>query len=129
MDKREFLRTSGLLGLAAEEAAANTPGRISVSELKLQHPWLAQAVDLARSKEVGAWHWELEFAPVFQRGGFDLQVGNPPWVRPRWADDLTLAEFDPWWGIAEKTPMQAEVALYALAKMKLQKQHKRLSTI
>lgn len=96
--------------LAAEEAAANAPGRVSVAELRSQHPWLARSVDLARSTEVGAWHWELEFAPVFQRGGFDLQVGNPPWVRPRWADDLTLAEVDPWWGITEKASAPATKA-------------------
>src|SRR5205814_5005327 len=28
----------------------------------------------------GFFHWELEFAHVFACGGFDLQVGNPPWV-------------------------------------------------
>ena len=51
----------------------------------------------------GFFHWELEFAPVFQRGGFDLQLGNPPWVRPSWLDDLVLAEIDPWFGLAGTT--------------------------
>ena len=32
-------------------------------------------------------HWELEFADLFNdRGGFDLILGNPPWVRPRWQE-------------------------------------------
>lgn len=27
-------------------------------------------------------HWELEFADVFEsRGGFDLILGNPPWLK------------------------------------------------
>ncbi len=43
----------------------------------------------------GFFHWELEFAQAFANGGFDLQVGNPPWVRPRWDDDAVLAEHDP----------------------------------
>jgi hypothetical protein len=25
-------------------------------------------------------HWHLEFADVFARGGFDLVLGNPPWI-------------------------------------------------
>ena len=40
------------------------------------------------------------------RGGFDLQVGNPPWVRPRSDVDALLAEGDPWWQLAVK-PTQA----------------------
>ena len=45
------------------------------------HPWLVVCERLAARH--GFFHWELDFAPVFARGGFDLQVGNPPWVRPR----------------------------------------------
>lgn len=86
--------------LDADERRAE--GRPSVTALRERHPWLGIAVDLARRE--GAWHWELEFAPQFQRGGFDLQVGNPPWVRPIWQDDLVLAELDPWWGITERAP-------------------------
>ena len=67
-----------------------------------RNQWLAVALDAAQRE--GAWHWDLEFAPIFKRGGFDLQVGNPPWVRPAWFDDLVLAEHDPWWGITEKPP-------------------------
>ncbi|MBS1837295.1 MAG: restriction endonuclease subunit M, partial [Actinobacteria bacterium] len=80
--------------------SARSAERGSVDDVLAQHPWLARAQSLARAE--GAWHWELEFAPVFRSGGFDLQVGNPPWVRPRWDDDLTLAESDPWWGITDK---------------------------
>ncbi len=90
--------------LDAEESEKRN--QTSVAELKQNHPWLDVAVSAA-SRE-GAWHWDLEFAPVFQQGGgFDLQVGNPPWVRPRWYEDLVLAEFDPWWGITTK-PSTAE---------------------
>jgi hypothetical protein len=42
----------------------------------------------------GFFHWELDFATVFARGGFDIQVGNPPWVRPRSDEDALLAEGD-----------------------------------
>ncbi|MQM26754.1 Eco57I restriction-modification methylase domain-containing protein [Glycomyces albidus] len=40
-------------------------------------------------------HWELQFAHVFGEGGFDLQVGNPPWYRPEWKDKSILSEIDP----------------------------------
>ncbi|KXW61371.1 type II restriction enzyme methylase subunit [Mycolicibacterium phlei] len=60
-------------------------------------PWLTVAADIAERQ--GFFHWELDFAPVFARGGFDLQVGNPPWVRPDWDEAGVLAEFDPWWGL------------------------------
>ncbi|QPG91529.1 Eco57I restriction-modification methylase domain-containing protein [Rhodococcus qingshengii] len=63
-------------------------------------PWLTVAADIADTQ--GFFHWELDFAQVFSRGGFDLQVGNPPWVRPDWDETGVLAEFDPWWQLANK---------------------------
>ncbi|WP_100494955.1 Eco57I restriction-modification methylase domain-containing protein [Mycobacteroides abscessus] len=63
-------------------------------------PWLSDAASIADSQ--GFFHWDLDFAPVFARGGFDLQVGNPPWVRPDWDEAGVLAEFDPWWQLTDK---------------------------
>src|SRR5699024_7411601 len=61
-----------------------------------EHPWLDVCQRIAA--EQGFFHWELDFAPVFAaRGGFDLQVGNPPWVRPMVDLEALLAEGDPWW--------------------------------
>ena len=48
-------------------------------------------------------HWELVFADVFHgrradgsvRSGFDLIVGNPPWVKVAWDEKGVLGEFDP----------------------------------
>lgn len=70
------------------------------------HPWLVVCERLAG--RYGFLHWELDFAPIFARGGFDLQVGNPPWVRPITDVDALLAEGDPWFQLALK-PTQAEV--------------------
>ncbi|MCW8095861.1 Eco57I restriction-modification methylase domain-containing protein [Streptomyces tauricus] len=67
--------------------------------------WAGMAKDVAKGQ--GFFHWELEFAQVFARGGFDLQVGNPPWVRPTWQEDQVLAELEPWFVLAEK-PSAAE---------------------
>jgi hypothetical protein len=32
-------------------------------------------------------HWDLEFAEVFEEGGFDLVVGNPPWAKVCWEEE------------------------------------------
>ncbi|MCZ2859985.1 DNA methyltransferase [Blastococcus sp. VKM Ac-2987] len=71
-----------------------------------EHPWLGVCEHIGRRE--GYFHWELAFGPVFARGGgFDLQLGNPPWVRPFWDDSLTLAEADPWFGLADKPSVAA----------------------
>jgi type II restriction/modification system DNA methylase subunit YeeA len=70
-------------------------------------PWLT--VVQAISNGQGFFHWELDFAPVFAGGGFDLQVGNPPWVRPDWDEAGVLAEFDPWWQLTDKPAEPARV--------------------
>ncbi|MFE0592643.1 class I SAM-dependent DNA methyltransferase [Micromonospora echinospora] len=67
-------------------------------------PWLLTAEQIADQQ--GFFHWELTFAQAFANGGFDLQVGNPPWVRPRWLEDAVLAERDPWFKLAEKPPVE-----------------------
>ncbi|MFI5696754.1 class I SAM-dependent DNA methyltransferase [Kribbella sp. NPDC051586] len=64
------------------------------------HPWLQ--VCEAVAEQQGFFHWELDFAPVFAGGGFDLQLGNPPWVRPRTDLGALLAEGDPWWQLVSR---------------------------
>ncbi|MFF4312419.1 class I SAM-dependent DNA methyltransferase [Streptomyces sp. NPDC001507] len=73
--------------------------------LESRYPWAAVAKDVAERQ--GFFHWELEFGQVFAQGGFDLQMGNPPWVRPQWQEDAVLAELEPWFVLAER-PSAAE---------------------
>jgi hypothetical protein len=70
-------------------------------------PWLTLAEQIA--DEQGFFHWELDFAHIFASpaAGFDLQLGNPPWVRPRWDADAVLAEHEPWFELEDK-PAEAE---------------------
>ncbi|WP_460105776.1 type II restriction endonuclease subunit M [Streptomyces sp. YKOK-J1] len=75
---------------------------VDLPSVMVRFPWLSE-VD-AISRREGFFHWELEFAHIFDQGGFDLQVGNPPWHRPTWDDDLSLAEHDPWFGLLDKAP-------------------------
>src|SRR5699024_3297251 len=57
------------------------------------HPWLRVTERIAEQQ--GFFHWDLDFATVFANGGFDLQLGNPPWVRPRGDVEALLAEGTP----------------------------------
>ncbi|CAL9371379.1 class I SAM-dependent DNA methyltransferase [Streptomyces sp. enrichment culture] len=70
------------------------------TSLESRYPWVGVARDVASRQ--GFFHWELEFGQVFVHGGYDLQVGNPPWVRPDWHEDAVLAELEPWFKLAEK---------------------------
>ncbi|WP_246204128.1 Eco57I restriction-modification methylase domain-containing protein [Streptomyces tailanensis] len=73
----------------------------------LRFPWLSEVDAIARRE--GFFHWELEFAHIFTRGGFDLQVGNPPWVKFEWDDELAVAEHDAWFGLAENAPIRTKI--------------------
>ncbi|MFD1811785.1 DNA methyltransferase [Rhodococcus gannanensis] len=84
----------------AEENDLLLSRAMTVGHAYHQFPWLDVAQEIAEQQ--GFFHWELDFAPVFARGGFDLQVGNPPWVRPDWDEAGVLAEFDPWWQLTDK---------------------------
>ena len=77
-------------------------GMRPVWQLVSDQRWLGVARSVAEDQ--GFFHWELDFGHIFRSGGFDLQVGNPPWVRPEWRDDITLAEFDPFFSLQEKIP-------------------------
>ncbi len=67
--------------------------------LSERFPWLDAVADIATQQ--GFFHWELQFAQVFTEGGFDLQLGNPPWVRPEWDENIVLAERDPWFKLVD----------------------------
>ncbi|MDX0973235.1 N-6 DNA methylase [Sinorhizobium medicae] len=53
------------------------------------------------SEAVAAFHWHIEFPRIFDNGGFDVVVGNPPWERIK----LQEQEF-----FATRSPMIATAA-------------------
>ncbi len=85
---------------AAEKLNLSFAGAVDVEQILMSHSWLQVCQNVAEQQ--GFFHWELDFATVFARGGFDLQLGNPPWVRPRTDVDSLLAEGDPWWQLTLK---------------------------
>ncbi|WP_217166971.1 hypothetical protein [Streptomyces sp. AC512_CC834] len=74
---------------------------MDLADPETRFPWMHTVTNIA--EEQGFLHWELDFALVFALGGgFDLQVGNPPWVRPRWNEGSVLAEHEPWFELTER---------------------------
>jgi hypothetical protein len=61
-------------------------------------------------------HWELEFADVFEeRGGFDLVVGNPPWILLGWNEQAVIGDTQPQFIIKDLSASEtAEVRTDAL---------------
>lgn len=52
-------------------------------------------------------HWELEFADVFaDKGGFDLVIGNPPWVKLSWNEQNLLSDSNPMFAVKKLTAAQ-----------------------
>ncbi|WP_330322748.1 class I SAM-dependent DNA methyltransferase [Streptomyces anulatus] len=88
-----------------EDALPDLMGMDRSYWLESRFPWAATARDIALQQ--GFFHWELEYSSVFAGGGYDLQVGNPPWVRPDWDEASVFAELEPWFKLAEK-PSAAE---------------------
>ena len=81
----------------AEEMArriTNEIGMLDLEQLFEAFPRLKFVDDLARRHRFH--HWELAFADLFaERGGFDLVVGNPPWVKVEWEERWVLGERNP----------------------------------
>ena len=101
-------QTADLFGVGYAEHAADIARRISneigmldLDRLFKQFPRLKFVDDLAHRHRFH--HWELAFADLFYgetpdgraRGGFDLILGNPPWVKVRWEEGGVLGDYNP----------------------------------
>jgi hypothetical protein len=62
-------------GLDRELARRLTTLRAELRRLRRAHR------RLARDEEIPWFHYQSHFADVFAQGGFDLVIGNPPWLR------------------------------------------------
>ncbi len=55
-------------------------------------------------------HWELVFADIFaDRGGFDLNIGNPPWIKVEWNEGGLIGDHDPLFVIRNVSASQLAV--------------------
>ena len=76
------------------KALAQELGIVDVDKLVSRNDRLRLVVELGKRYRI--LHWELEFADLFaDRGGFDLMLGNPPWIRVQWSEKDVLGDVDP----------------------------------
>ncbi|MNN39266.1 hypothetical protein D3C81_1532970 [compost metagenome] len=69
-------------------------GQVDIAALVEALPQLQVAQQVASQQHF--MHWALEFADVFKaRGGFDVILGNPPWIKVEWNEQALLSDFDP----------------------------------
>ena len=79
----------------------NEVGMLDLDKLFEQFPRLKFVDEMANQRHFH--HWELVFSDIFYgerldggpRGGFDLLLGNPPWIKVEWKEAGVLGEFDP----------------------------------
>ena len=89
-------------------------GVVDIPRLCAQQPRLGLVRDIARQNRF--MHWELEFADLFaERGGFDLIIGNPPWIKIEWNEQGVLSDSHPMFAVknlsANQTTQHRERAL------------------
>ena len=84
-------------------------GEVDIPALRKQNPRLDLAARIAEQNKF--MHWELEFADLFaERGGFDLIVGNPPWIKITWNEQSVLSDRQPMFAV--KKLSASETAKY-----------------
>ncbi|HFF8811731.1 class I SAM-dependent DNA methyltransferase [Klebsiella pneumoniae] len=82
-------------GMVREESSLfSGAGRLKTDVLFRHLPRLA-IVD-ALKKQHRFFHWDLEFCDLFAEcGGFDLMLGNPPWLKVEWQEAGVLGDYEP----------------------------------
>ena len=75
---------------------------VDIPKLRRENPRLNLAAQIAEKNHF--MHWELEFADLFaERGGFDLIIGNPPWIKIEWNEQGVLADANPMFAVKNLT--------------------------
>ena len=78
---------------------------VDIDGLCILFPRLALVREIAEQNRF--MHWELEFADLFaERGGFDLVIGNPPWIKIEWKEQGVLSDRHPMFAVKKLTAAQ-----------------------
>ncbi len=69
-------------------------GVLDVEEFITKNPRLQVVKKVSNTQKF--LHWELEFADIFAKnGGFDMVLGNPPWLKITWNESGIMGEANP----------------------------------
>lgn len=78
---------------------------VDIPRLRKENPRLNLAYEIAEQNHF--MHWELEFADLFaDRGGFDLVIGNPPWIKVEWNEQGVLSDRHPMFAVKKLSATQ-----------------------
>lgn len=78
---------------------------VDIPRLRRENPRLDLVARIAEQNKF--MHWELEFADLFaERGGFDLIIGNPPWIKVEWNEQGVLSDTHPMFAVKKLTATQ-----------------------
>ena len=78
---------------------------VDIPRLRQENPRLDLAARIAEQNKF--MHWELEFADLFaERGGFDLIIGNPPWIKIEWNEQGVLSDTHPMFAVKKLSATQ-----------------------
>ncbi len=87
-----------LTAAVAQPSLLDKYGQLRIKKLREHFPRIVTVEAIAATRRF--MHWELTFADVFsQRGGFDLVLGNPPWLKVEWNEAGILGEAKPLFAI------------------------------
>jgi hypothetical protein len=100
---------SARLGFEIDALLAAADGDVpDVTLLADAVPWSGVAYQVASEEHFH--HWELGFpevlGPSSDCDGFDVVLGNPPWVKVGWSDATVLCEVEPKLGVASALSAQ-----------------------
>ena len=78
---------------------------VDIPKLRKENERLNLAYEIAEQNHF--MHWELEFADLFaERSGFDLVIGNPPWIKMEWNEQSVLSDRQPMFAVKKMTATQ-----------------------
>ena len=110
MDEKGQFAGFGVQGseLANEvQAQIDGLGVVNLEQIRALYPRLQIADDIAKQQRF--MHWELEFADLFyERGGFDLVIGNPPWIKINWNEKAVLSDKNPVFSVKNYSATQVQ---------------------
>jgi hypothetical protein len=101
-------------------------GQLRISKLRQNFARIKSIEEIASQRRF--MHWELTFADIFAaRGGFDLVLGNPPWLKIEWNEAGILGEVNPLVAIrklnATELAKQRDAAFAEFPTLKLEWTH------
>ena len=73
-------------------------GQLRIGRLREHFPRVNTVEEIATQRRF--MHWDLFFSDILRRrGGFDLTLGNPPWIKIEWNESGVLGERNPLFAI------------------------------